>query len=59
MKGVEIIGGLPGDLDVVTVFVGGLATACEDRKTGKVLLDLLRSAEAKAMFKAKGLMIPA
>jgi molybdate transport system substrate-binding protein len=59
VKGVEIIGGLPGDLDVVTVFIGGLATACKDQKAGKALLDFLRSAEAKAMFKEKGLMTPA
>jgi molybdate transport system substrate-binding protein len=59
VKGVEIVGGLPGDLDVVTVFIAGLATACKDQKAGRALLDFLRSGEAKAMFKAKGLMTPA
>jgi molybdate transport system substrate-binding protein len=58
VKGVEIVGGLPGDLDVVTVFVGGLATACKEQKTGKALLDFLRSAAAKAVFKEKGLNVP-
>jgi len=59
VKGVEIVGGLPGDLDVVTVFVGGVGTASKDQKMGKALIDFLRSVEAKAMFKEKGLMTPA
>ena len=59
VKGVEIVGGLPGDLDVVTVFVAGLATACTEQKAGRALLDFLRSPEVKASFKANGLMTPA
>jgi molybdate transport system substrate-binding protein len=55
VPGVEIVGPLPGTLHMVTLFVAGIpANSCEPARA-KALIDLLRSAEAKAAFRAKGL----
>jgi len=55
VKGVEIVGTLPGDLHMVTVFVAGVETSSTKAAEAQALLDLLRSSEAKTLFKAKGL----
>ncbi|HTR86493.1 MAG TPA: substrate-binding domain-containing protein [Reyranella sp.] len=55
VKGVEIVGTLPGDLHMVTVFVAGIEASSKKVAGAQALLDLLRSPEAKALFKAKGL----
>jgi molybdate transport system substrate-binding protein len=55
VAGTEIVGLLPGDLNVVTVFAAGLASDCTDVPRARALLAALHSAEAKAVFRAKGL----
>jgi molybdate transport system substrate-binding protein len=55
VPGVEIIGMLPGDLNLITAFVAGLMSGCKDAEAGKALIASLRSPQAVAAFRAKGL----
>lgn len=55
VKGCEIVGFLPGDLNLVTHFAAGIMPESKNLDAAKALIDFLRSAEAKAAFKAKGL----
>ncbi len=53
--GVEILGLLPGDLNMVTVFAAGIAADCKRVELAKALIKFLQSPEAAAMYRAKGL----
>jgi molybdate transport system substrate-binding protein len=55
VPGVEIIGMLPGDLNLITAFAAGLMPGCKHAETGKALIASLRSPLATAAFRAKGL----
>ncbi len=55
VAGVEIVGLLPGDLNMVTVFLAGIATGCRDAAAAQKLIAFLQSAEAAAVFRAQGL----
>lgn len=55
VPGVEILGLLPGDLHMVTVFVACVEKSSAEAATGKALIDLLRSPEAAVVFRARGL----
>jgi molybdate transport system substrate-binding protein len=55
VPGIEIVGPLPGDLHMVTVFVAGIPTASTEPDLAKALIECLRTSEAKALFRAKGL----
>jgi molybdate transport system substrate-binding protein len=55
VEGVEIAGPLPGDLQVITVFAASVSTSANDSATAYKFVAFLRSAEALAVFKAKGL----
>jgi len=55
VPGVEIVGTLPGDLHMVTVFVAGIPTDSTQPALAKALLESLRTEEAKTLFRAKGL----
>ena len=55
VTGVEIIGMLPGDLNLITAFAAGLMPDCKHADTGKALIASLRSPQAIAAFRAKGL----
>jgi molybdate transport system substrate-binding protein len=55
VRGVEIVGFLPGDLNVVTEFAAAIMTGSKNRETGNALIDSLRTAEAAAVFRSKGL----
>jgi molybdate transport system substrate-binding protein len=55
VAGTEIVGMLPGDLNLVTEFAAGLMPACKNADGGKALIATLRSPEAQAVFRAKGL----
>jgi molybdate transport system substrate-binding protein len=55
VAGAEVIGLLPGDLNVVTEFAAAIMTACKNGEAASVLIRSLRSSEAVAMFRAKGL----
>jgi molybdate transport system substrate-binding protein len=52
--GVELAGPFPGDLQNELVFVGGVAAGSTDAAAAKAFLDYLKTPEAKAVFKAKG-----
>lgn len=55
VPGIEILGTLPGDLHMVTVFVAGIEASSPQAATGKALLAFLRTAAAAEVFRAKGL----
>ena len=55
VAGVEIVGMLPGDLNLITAFAAGLMPDCKHADTGKALIASLRSPQAVAAFRAKGL----
>ena len=52
--GVELAGPFPGDLQNDLVFVAGVATGSKDAAAAKAFLDYLKTPEATAVFKAKG-----
>lgn len=55
VPGVEIVGPLPGDLHMVTVFVAGIPADSAQPARARALIESLRTAEARALFRAKGL----
>jgi molybdate transport system substrate-binding protein len=55
VAGTEIVGFLPGDLNLVTEFAAGIMAGSKNAQTGKALIESLRSGEAAAVFRAKGL----
>jgi molybdate transport system substrate-binding protein len=55
VKGAEIVGFLPGDLNLVTPFAAGLMRDSEHAELGRALITFLRSPPAAAAFRAKGL----
>jgi molybdate transport system substrate-binding protein len=55
VAGVEIIGMLPGDLNLITAFAAGLMPDCKHAHAGEALIASLRSPPAIAAFRAKGL----
>jgi molybdate transport system substrate-binding protein len=55
VAGAEIVGFLPGDLNLVTYFAAGIMPESKHRDAAKALIAFLRSPEAKAAFRAKGL----
>jgi len=55
VAGAEIVGLLPGDLNIVTVFAAGISSDCSDTRAAQALIATLQSPEAKAVFRAKGL----
>jgi molybdate transport system substrate-binding protein len=58
VAGVEVIGLLPGDLNVVTEFAVAIMTPCKNGKAGKALIEMLQSPDAIAVFRSKGLDTP-
>ena len=52
--GVELAGPLPGELQSELVFVGAIAAESKNAEAAKALLDYLKTPEAAAVFKAKG-----
>ena len=55
VPGIEILGLLPGDLHMVTVFVACVEASSGEPMTGKALIDYLQSPVAITVFRAKGL----
>jgi molybdate transport system substrate-binding protein len=53
--GVELAGPFPGDLQHELVFVGAVAAESKEAAAAKSFLDYLKTPEAIALFKAKGL----
>jgi molybdate transport system substrate-binding protein len=56
--GAEVIGLLPGDLNVVTEFAVATMVGCKNGEAGKALIKMLQSPEAIATFQSKGLDTP-
>src|SRR5580692_6013007 len=55
VAGAEVVGFLPGDLNMVTQFAAGIMAGCKNGEAAGVLIKSLRSSEAVAVFRAKGL----
>jgi molybdate transport system substrate-binding protein len=55
VAGTEIVGLLPGDLNVVTVFAAAIMADSTNVDAAKALIKFLHSQEAAAVFRAKGL----
>lgn len=55
VPGIEIVGPLPGDLHMVTVFVAGIPADSTQPALAKALIDHLRTPQATALFRARGL----
>jgi molybdate transport system substrate-binding protein len=55
VAGIEIVGFLPGDLNLVTEFAAGIMAGSKNAETGNALIQRLRSLQAAAVFRAKGL----
>jgi molybdate transport system substrate-binding protein len=58
VAGAEVIGLLPGDLNVVTEFAAAIMVGCKNGEAGKALMKMLQSPEASAIFRSKGLDTP-
>ena len=58
VAGAEVIGLFPGDLNVVTMFVGAVMAGSQHAAPGKAMIAKLRSPEAVTTFHAKGLETP-
>jgi molybdate transport system substrate-binding protein len=54
VKGVELVGPLPGDLQATTVFAAGIPVRAKDANAARALITFLQSPEAVAVYKAKG-----
>jgi molybdate transport system substrate-binding protein len=55
VAGVEIVGMLPGDLNLITAFAAGLMPDRKHADAGTALIASLRAPQAVAAFRAKGL----
>jgi len=55
VSGVDIVGFLPGDLNLVTEFAAAIMAGSTNVATGTALIESLRSSEAAAVFRSKGL----
>jgi molybdate transport system substrate-binding protein len=55
IAGTEIVGPLPGDLNMVTTFAAGIWLDSKQIDAAKTLVEFLHSAESAAVFKARGL----
>src|SRR5580698_146956 len=55
VAGTEIVGMLPGDLNLVTEFAAGIMPGSKNAAAAQALIKMLRSPDAKAAFRAKGL----
>ncbi len=58
IAGTDIVGPLPGDLNMVTTFAAGVAVDSQNGEAAKALVAFLRSPEAAVVFRAKGLDTP-
>jgi molybdate transport system substrate-binding protein len=55
VAGTEIVGFLPGDLNLVTEFAAGIMPGCRSPDAAKQLILMLRAPQAVAVFRSKGL----
>ena len=57
VPGIDIVGPLPHELQVMTVFSAGVSTAAKDAEEARALLKFLTSPAATAVMKAKGMEV--
>ena len=55
VPGIEIVGPLPGDLQETFVFSAAIVAGAKEADAAKALVDFLRTPEARAVIKAKGM----
>ena len=55
VPGIEIVGPLPDDLRETFIFSAGIMTDATDVKAARALIEFLRTPEARAVIKAKGM----
>jgi molybdate transport system substrate-binding protein len=55
VTGIEIIGPLPGDLQDTIVFSAAIMASARDTEASRALVNFLRTPEATAVIKAKGM----
>ena len=55
MKGVELAGPLPGDLQLTTVFATGIGTGAKEQAAANEFIKFLRSPAAAAVVGATGM----
>ena len=55
VAGIEVVGPLPGDLQDTLVFAAAIMGGTKSAEASKALVDFLRTPEAAAVIKAKGL----
>ncbi len=55
VKGVDIVGPPPGDLNNITTYAAGVAPDTKDPNVAKAMIKFLQSPEAAAVYKARGL----
>ena len=55
VSGIDIVGPLPAEIQTVTVFAAGIPSGAKERDAAQALVKFLRSPEAAAVFKAKGM----
>jgi molybdate transport system substrate-binding protein len=55
VAGIEIVGPLPGDLQNTIVFAAAIMASAKDAEASKALVNFLRTPEAAAVIKAKGM----
>jgi molybdate transport system substrate-binding protein len=55
VEGAELLGPMPGELDQVTQFSMGVLSDGKQKDVARAMLDFLRTPEAQAVIKAKGL----
>ena len=55
VEGAELLGPLPAELDQVTQFSMGVLSDGKQKEVARTMLDYLRTPDAQAVIKAKGL----
>jgi molybdate transport system substrate-binding protein len=55
VKGVDLLGPIPAEIQKVTTFTAGIATAAKERKAGEALIRFLAAPEAAAAIRRSGM----
>jgi molybdate transport system substrate-binding protein len=58
VPGIDIVGPLPPDIQIVTVFSGGVSAAAKNAEGAKALLAFLKTPQAAAVMRSKGMETP-
>jgi molybdate transport system substrate-binding protein len=55
VDGIDVVGPLPAEIQMVTPFVAGIPANASHADAAKAVIDLLTTPEARRVLKAKGL----